>query len=191
MRSPRHLLNFGGIKTLPVILQTEASECGLACLAMIASFHGFKTDLAQLRHDHSISLKGASLASLMGIADTLKLSTRALRLDLHQLPQLKLPCILHWDMNHFVVLKRVSGNNVEIHDPALGKRCYNLSELSKHFTGVALELTPTKAFTPKDTRITMRLSDFWSTITGLGSTLANVLVLSLLLQLFVDRKSVV
>lgn len=185
MRSPRHLLNFGGIKTLPVIMQTEASECGLACLAMIASFHGFKTDLAQLRHDHSISLKGASLASLMGIADTLKLSTRALRLDLHQLPQLKLPCILHWDMNHFVVLKKVSGNNVEIHDPALGNRRYSFSELSKHFTGVALELAPTKSFTPKDTRVPMRLSDFWSTIRGLGSTLTNVLVLSLLLQLFV------
>ncbi|GAA0855117.1 peptidase domain-containing ABC transporter [Aliiglaciecola litoralis] len=184
MENPRHLLKFSGTKRLPLIMQTEAAECGLACLAMVAGYHGYKTDLTHLRQNHSVSLKGASLEELMEISDKMHMSSRALRLELEHLPQLKTPCILHWDMNHFVVLKKVRKNSVDIHDPGLGERRYSLEEFSKHFTGVALELAPTKEFKSEDTRVNMKLSDFWGAITGLKSTLSKVFVLSLLLQIF-------
>ncbi|WP_046004723.1 peptidase domain-containing ABC transporter [Pseudoalteromonas rubra] len=184
MENPMHLLKFSGAKRLPVILQTEAAECGLASLAMVAAYHGYKTDLTTLRQTHEISLKGANLEELMQIADKLNMSSRALRLDLEHLPQLKTPCILHWDMNHFVVLKKVTKHSVEIHDPGLGHRKYTMDEFSKHFTGVALELSPTEEFKSEDTRVNLKLSDFWSKVTGLKSTLGKVFVLSLLLQAF-------
>lgn len=179
-----HLLRFSGVKRLPVILQTEAAECGLASIAMVAAYYGYKTDLTSLRQEHEISLKGANLEELMQIADKLKLSSRALRLDLDHLSQLKTPCILHWDMNHFVVLKKVTKKSIEIHDPGLGERKYTMEEFSKHFTGVALELSPTEEFKSEDSRVNLKLSDFWSKVTGLKSTLGKVFVLSLLLQAF-------
>lgn len=184
MENPSHLLKFSGAKRLPMIMQTEAAECGLACIAMVAGYHGCKIDLTHLRHRHSISLKGATLQDLMDIADKTHLTSRALSVDLEHLTRLKTPCILHWDMNHFVVLKKVGRGGVDIHDPGLGERRYLLEEFSKHFTGVALELSPTKEFKSEDNRINMKLSDFWGAITGLKSTLAKVFILSLLLQVF-------
>src|SRR6185503_13862557 len=99
------LLQFGFGRRLPVILQTEAAECGLACLAMVAGFHGLRTDLSTMRRRFSVSLKGATLKNLIEIAKALQLASRPLKLDLEHLKALKLPCVLHWDMNHFVVLE--------------------------------------------------------------------------------------
>jgi ATP-binding cassette, subfamily B, bacterial CvaB/MchF/RaxB len=104
------------------ILQTEAAECGVACLAMMATHFGLRTDLAALRARFSVSLKGATLSQLMQYAAVLELSSRPLRLELEELPQLAMPCILHWDMNHFVVLTNVSAKNITILDPAMGER---------------------------------------------------------------------
>ena len=113
-------LGFWGSHRLPVILQTEAAECGLACMSMVASHYGHRIDLPSMRRRFSVSLKGATLKSLIAIAQALQLQTRPLKLPLEQLGNLKLPCILHWDMNHFVVLKATKGNKVVIHDPAVG-----------------------------------------------------------------------
>ena len=129
------------------ILQTESSECGLACLAMVASHYGHHTDLTDLRRQFSISLKGATLAQLMRHAASLHLATRPLRLELDEINDLALPCILHWNLNHFVVLKKVKKNwqgkiTLILLDPAVGERRVSLEEASHHFTGVALELTP-------------------------------------------------
>ena len=132
-----------------MILQTEAAECGLACLAMIAARHGLDSDLATLRQRFSVSLKGATMADLVRVAGQLHLNPRALRAEMEHLPQLELPCILHWDLNHFVVLKEVSGGRAVIHDPARGVRRLPLAEVSRHFTGVALELTPEADFRPR------------------------------------------
>jgi len=139
------------------ILQTESSECGLACLAMIASHYGHHVDLADLRRQFAISLKGATLAQLMRHASALHLSTRPLRLELEELSELQLPCILHWNLNHFVVLKKVAKNwqgklTLILLDPAVGERRVSLDEASGHFTGVALELFPSAAFVAKDER---------------------------------------
>lgn len=184
MENVVELLKFSGTNKLPVILQTEATECGLACLAMVATYHGHKVDLNTLRQDHEISLNGISLNSLMEIADQLHFATRALRLELEDLEQLKCPAILHWDLNHFVVLKKVTAKSIIIHDPAKGEQKLSYEEASKFFTGVALELIPTDEFEKKEETQTAKLSDFWQKISGIKKILIQVLLLSLLLQLF-------
>src|SRR4051794_98293 len=93
-----------GSRRVPLLLQTEAAECGLACLAMVAGFHGYRIDVASLRRRFALSQKGATLAHLIQVGSGLHLTGRPLRLDMRNLGELKLPCILHWDMNHFVVL---------------------------------------------------------------------------------------
>lgn len=170
---------------MPTILQSEASECGLACLAMVASRHGRRTNLAELRATLSLSMKGMTLQGLMQAADGMGFSCRAVRCELEELDQLRLPAILHWDMNHFVVLASVKRGQAVIHDPARGRRELSLAEVSKSFTGVALELTPTPFFETKRTVTTLKLGDFWSRIRGLSGSLWQLFFLSLLLQLFV------
>ncbi|MFN8737026.1 MAG: peptidase domain-containing ABC transporter [Betaproteobacteria bacterium] len=169
---------------LPVILQTEAAECGLASLAMIACHHGFETDLAALRRRFTLSLKGATLSFLMQAAGQLNFAPRPLRAELEDLPKLRTPCVLHWDMNHFVVLKQADSRRAVIHDPASGARTLEMSEVSRHFTGVALELTPTSGFEKRNERRTVRLRDLMGRVTGLKRSLAQVMLLALALQVF-------
>ena len=122
-------LAFSGRRWTPLVLQTEAAECGLACLAMVAGYYGYRTDLATLRGTHSISLKGTTLAGLIRIATALNLNSRPLRLELEVLDRLRLPAILHWDLSHFVVLTEVKGQTAFILDPKLGRRTMRLKDL--------------------------------------------------------------
>jgi ATP-binding cassette subfamily B protein RaxB len=172
-------LHFGFRRRLPIILQSEAAECGLACLAMILGFYGHPIDLAALRRRHAISLKGTTLRHLMEIAGSTGLSVRALRLEMQDLSRLRLPCILHWDLNHFVVLERVGQGSVSIHDPISGRRHLSYREVSRLFTGVALEAHPSMLFVRKDEREALRLSHLFRNIVGLGPSLAQILLLSL------------
>ncbi len=169
---------------LPLIFQTEAAECGLACLAMIAGYHGNQIDLIALRRRFSISLRGTTLAHILKFADRLDLAGRPLRVELEDLPYLKTPCILHWDMNHFVVLKDAGKEYIVVHDPAVGLRKMSYAEASRHFTGVALELTPTPAFVPKDESQPLRLRDLTGRIVGLKRALAQIFALAAALELF-------
>ncbi|MEO8777818.1 MAG: cysteine peptidase family C39 domain-containing protein [Rhodanobacter sp.] len=142
LRGYRTALQFGWRRALPMMLQTEAAECGVACLAMVASYHGHDVDLAGLRRRFSTSLKGATLTRLMTMAGQLGLTCRPLKLDLGDMRQLKTPCVLHWDLDHFVVLKSVGKRGIVIHDPARGICKLRWEDVSDHFTGVALELSP-------------------------------------------------
>ncbi len=175
---------FGLGPRLPLILQTEATECGLACLAMVAARHGHHNDLASLRQRFPVSLKGATLANLMQIAGQLHLGHRPLKLDLEHLDQLKLPAILHWNFNHFVVLKEVAPGSVTIHDPARGVRSMSIDELSKCFTGVALELWPDPGFVPQAPKPTLRLRTLMGSVSGLGRSFAQILLLAGALEVF-------
>lgn len=166
----------------PVILQTEAAECGLACLAMIASVHGFRTDLAGLRRRWAISQKGATLADLMQFAQSLDLAPRAVRLEPEELRCLNLPCILHWNMDHFVVLEQVRTGAAVIVDPAVGRRKVGLSQLRCNFTGVALELVPTARFSRGEDRTRLRLRDITANTGGLAHSLTVVFAVSMTLQ---------
>ncbi|MGE8941946.1 peptidase domain-containing ABC transporter [Leptospira interrogans] len=177
-----HELQLGG-RRLPVITASEAAECGLACIAMISRYHGHDVDLNGLRQRYALSLAGASLKSLMEITDQLGFSTRALRVEISALGKIRTPAILHWDLNHFVVLKSVGRHNIIVHDPALGVRILSREEFSKHFTGVALELARAETFERVSARLPMKLSMLWSRLTGWWPALAQVLVLSIALQI--------
>ena len=179
------MLTFSSSRRLPIVRQTEAAECGLACLAMVASYHGYRTDLNALRRRYPASQNGVTLRALIRVASHLQLAARPLRAEMHHLAELRLPAILHWDMSHFVVLKSVAGKGVVIHDPARGERLLNLAEASKHFTGVALELAPTAGFVRQDERRTLPFSVFWSELRGSNHALIQALVLSVGLQILV------
>lgn len=167
-----------------MIYQSEAAECGLACLAMVANHHGHKLDLTTVRNQYSVSFKGANMQQLMLLAEQLNMVGRALKLDLDDLKNLKTPCILHWDMNHFVVLKKVYRGSIIILDPAMGERKVTMQEVDKSFTGIALELSPTAEFTKKDERVKLGITAFWTRIEGLIPSLTKLFILSLLLQFF-------
>lgn len=179
------LLNFSGKRNLPVVRQAEAAECGLACLAMIASYYGFRTNLNSLRMRHSVSLKGSTLQGIIATAERMGMGSRALRVELDSIDQLHTPCVLHWNMNHFVVLKSMRGERYVIHDPALGEQRYTRDEVSAKFTGIALELRPNSDFVQREDRKMMRLTDMLGKVTGLKRILAQTLLLSLIVQLFV------
>jgi ATP-binding cassette, subfamily B, bacterial CvaB/MchF/RaxB len=177
------LLRFWTNQRLPILLQTEAAECGLACLAMIASYWGHRIDVQSMRRRFSVSLKGATLKGVINMAESLSLQSRPLKLDLESLVELKLPCILHWNMNHFVVLKAVHRSTAVIHDPAVGERRLTLLEASKHFTGVALELTPGTQFRQAQDTQPISLRSLIGNIVGLKRSLGQLLLLGVALQL--------
>lgn len=177
--------NFSGRKRIAPVRQTEAAECGLAALTMIANWHGHDVDLNILRQRFGVSARGMSLRQLMQTADAMHLLTRPLKLDLKGLPLLHLPAILHWDLNHFVVLERVEGERAHIVDPAGTARWYDQDELGKHFSGVALELRPSNDFEPVRARRRLRFTDLWSGVTGFRRALAQTIILSIVMQVYV------
>ena len=181
MKAPSEL-NFSRRRHLPVIQAAEAAECGLACMAMVARYHGHDVDLNGLRQRFSLSLSGATLRSIMGLADSLGFAPRALKVELAALHKVRLPAILHWDLNHFVVLKSVKGGKAVVHDPAMGARTYTLDQLSDHFTGVVLELTPTDTFEKVTARAPIKLTSLWSKMVGFWPAFFQILALSVALQ---------
>jgi len=184
MKNPVELLQFSTSGKLKPILQAESSECGLACIAMVTNYYGYRIDLNSMRQKYSISLKGANLNSLIGIAHQMQLASRPLRLEMDELNALQLPCILHWDLTHFVVLKKVSRKYLLIIDPASGEKKLDRKRFAEHFTGVALELTPTKKFEKKKEVKNLKIDQLWDRVYGLKSTLLKIFVLSILLQSF-------
>ena len=176
-------LDFGWRRRVPVVLQTEAAECGLACLAMLLHHFGTSTDLATLRGRHGTVPQGMTLADLVRVATAEKLGTRAVRVGLRELPEVRLPCILHWDMGHFVVLKARRGHQWLVADPAEGERWMTRRELSPHFSGIALEVWPSDGFVPRQEAQRVSLRQLVGRVHGLWPTLWRVLAVSLALEL--------
>lgn len=166
------------------VFQSEAAECGLASIGMVLAHHGRRLDLATLRGQNSLSLKGATLQHLIEVAGRYGLVSRPLRLELEELGELKLPCILHWELNRFVVLTRVRGNTLTIRDPAVGERRIGLGEAARRFTGVALELWPGLEFKEEKPKPSVSFRQLAGSIGGLKRSLVQILLLSLALQAF-------
>lgn len=181
-------LDFSLRRSVPLILQSEISECGLASMAMIASYHGHKVDMSAMRKRFTAGLKGMHVQDLINLGDQMGLASRALQCSLEEVDQLRFPCILHWNMNHFVVLTKVVKRGVSqryfINDPATGKRELNQQEFSNHFTGICLELSPTSGFEAKIEETRMKFYQLWSRMTGLKSGLVKLVGLSLVLQVY-------
>lgn len=166
-----------------LILQSEAAECGISCLAMVAGSHGYEIDLGSLRRRFSPSAKGSRLPELMDIAEHLQLSARAVKLNLAALDLLVTPAILHWDFNHFVVLARVEADRVEILDPARGRYWLSMAEASEHFTGIALELRPLARFAPQSAVRTVRFRELLGKMPSMGKHVLQVVGLSVALEM--------
>ncbi len=169
-------------RSVPQYLQTEAAECGLACLAMIAGYYGQYVDLFSLRQRYGFSSRGASLATVAEIASRMNLGSRALSLDLDELSALRLPCILHWGFSHFVVLVSVSKNRYVIHDPASGRRVIGAGEFSRQFTGIALELWPESGFIAEKSQSRIKLRQLFSSVKGITRALLKIFFLSLIIE---------
>ncbi|WP_233518891.1 peptidase domain-containing ABC transporter [Paraburkholderia xenovorans] len=175
-------MRFGWKRRLPMMLQTQAAECGLVCVGMIANYFGHDMDLASLRRRFTTSLKGATLNDIMQMSNQLGLTPRALRLDLNDLAKLNRPCILHWEMNHFVVLKEVSRDKITVHDPARGIRDIPMDEVSRGFTGVALELMPSASFQPVAEKQSISMLKLIGGVIGIRSAFVQVLLISAALE---------
>ncbi|HBB4878453.1 TPA: peptidase domain-containing ABC transporter [Escherichia coli] len=177
-----NLLDLRWQRRVPVIHQTETAECGLACLAMICGHFGKNIDLIYLRRKFNLSARGATLAGINGIAEQLGMATRALSLELDELRVLKTPCILHWDFSHFVVLVSVKRNRYVLHDPARGIRYISREEMSRYFTGVALEVWPGSELQSETLQTRISLRSLINSIYGIKRTLAKIFCLSVVIE---------
>ena len=167
----------------PAILQTTASECGLACVAMIATHFGHEIELHELRDTYTLSLRGATLADLVKVFGKLGISSRPLKLGIDNLHRLSTPCILHWDMNHFVVLVEAKRRHIVINDPARGTVSLSFDDTGRHFTGVALELQPTPEFRRRKAKAGLSWREVIGHVNGLRTGLIQMLIAAAGLQL--------
>ncbi|UUL84028.1 peptidase domain-containing ABC transporter [Sphingomonas qomolangmaensis] len=179
---PSPWLDFGLFNSFRLIRQAETSECGLACIAMIANHHGLRVEVSELRRTHEMSVRGSTARDLALTADRLGMSTRTVRCELEDLAKLRLPAIVHWDLGHFVVLHRVRGRKLFIADPSSGLRSYDMLEASPHFSGVAIEMAPAPHFQRQQSEPALSLRKLLRISPTLAFSFAQALLLSLLMQ---------
>ncbi len=177
------LLGLRRSRPVPLILQQERSECGLAAVAMIAGYHGHAVGLHVLRNQALLSSRGTNLKNLMQVAQDLRLIARPLRLEISEFEQLRLPAILHWRMNHFVVLVSSKRGKAVVHDPARGRRMVRAAELDRAFSGVAVELTPARNFDRSKNHTRIRFVDFVGSFQYLARYLWMMLALLITTQI--------
>jgi NHLM bacteriocin system ABC transporter peptidase/ATP-binding protein len=145
-RNIRGWFGRGPIRRTPTILQMEAVECGAAALAMVLAHYGAWIPLERLRVACGVSRDGSKASNIVKAALKLGLAAKGFRKEVSTLHELPMPCIIHWNFNHFVVLEGIDGDRVSINDPAVGRRLVDIAELDRCFTGVALAMEPTEAF---------------------------------------------
>ncbi|WP_443750084.1 peptidase domain-containing ABC transporter [Asticcacaulis solisilvae] len=169
---------------LPLIRQTEAAECALACVAMVAGYYGYETDLATLRQRFALSLKGATLKNLIGMANAIHLGSRPVKCDLEDLKKLRLPAVLHWGMNHFVVLSKLRGGKLYIFDPSGGSLWVDAASASKYYTGIAVEMAPSEGFTPRKETKRLTISSLLAFSADVRKALGQALLISIVVECF-------
>lgn len=177
------VLSFRRSTKLPLILQDERAECGHACVAMISNFWGHRIDLHYLRRKRETSNRGTTLLDMIKLCEELGLVTRPLRVPLEELHLIQCPAILHWDMNHFVVLKQIKNKQAIIHDPAKGVRSCSLEEISQSFTGVVLEVAKADDFKEIRTTHKLTLVAIVKTIKGVNKYITLLLLISLSIEI--------
>ena len=128
----------GPVRAVPMVMQMEALECGAACLAMILAYHGKWVGLDQVRHDCGVSRDGSRAINILKAARGYGLKADGYSLDAESIGDMPLPCIIHWNFKHFVVLKGFKGKWAYINDPANGAMRVSLEEFDRSFTGIAL-----------------------------------------------------
>lgn len=180
------IVTLRGKKKIKPIKQSEVAECGLATLCMIAGYWGKDLDLSEMRRRFTVTSRGMGLGDVMQCASALQLSPRPLKVEIEGLKEVELPAILHWDMNHYVVIDKIKNNKFHIIDPIHGSGAWHDEKsIDPHYTGIVLELTPTSDFTREKVRKEQSLKELWGNASGLLSTIIQAVLLSFLLQVFI------
>ena len=165
-----------------MVFQAERNECGIACLCMLAPVHGISLELRELRSATLGSGLPITILQLLELARSTGLHGRAYKLELDEIDSLATPAILHWDLDHYVLLTKVRPRNVCIHDPAVGVREYSRTELGNHFTGVALTFSAAHRINHKQPRKVLHLGDLLGDLSVYWMSLLQMFSLTLLLQ---------
>ncbi|WP_017345616.1 peptidase domain-containing ABC transporter [Pantoea sp. A4] len=178
-------LHFNWRKRTPVILQSEAAECGVTSLLMVMNYYGANLDLLKIKSQNNIPSRGMNLYDLNKLAEKYHFDTEPVSIDIDEIHELTLPCVLHWDLTHFVVLTKIQKRYFTLHDPALGEIKVNKKELSQHFTGVALQISPAKGFEKNvEPKNLISLKALFSGVQGLKSACFKIFFLSLTIEFF-------
>lgn len=167
----------------PFIRQHDEMSCGTTCLMMISKFYGKRFSSSRLRDLAHVDRSGASLANLAAAAEQIGFASRAMRFEYSELVSAQVPCVVHWQGYHYVVVYRISDTHVWVADPALGLRKYTKEYFADRWNGIVLLLEPTPEFT-KQTEDGSTARHFLQFMTPHRVALTEVLVASVLLNLF-------
>jgi ATP-binding cassette subfamily B protein RaxB len=185
MSNPVEHLQYSSKKKMSLIRKNFADESGIACFAMIASYYDIAIDVSQLRSEKFKTSRRKSFKQLIALADKIGFNCNITKLDLDNIKQLKLPCILAWGEGNFVVLEEVRGKDVTIYDPEIGICDYSMSNMLEKFNGSVIELNPVTDYKHVIASPKASLSSFWTHMTGFKKTLMKIFHLSVLLQIFI------
>ncbi|WP_089590097.1 cysteine peptidase family C39 domain-containing protein [Escherichia coli] len=133
-------LNFSIRKKIPFHFQKEDRDCALTCIKMLADYYSKEHLFNDLIKKSNYNKSFWSVNDIVSALRTLGMNPRPVRLELDEISSLSIPSILHWDMNHFVLLVGKKKNKLIIHDPEKGIRYLSLKELNNSFTGIAVEV---------------------------------------------------
>ncbi|MBQ4851223.1 peptidase domain-containing ABC transporter [Pseudoalteromonas sp. MMG012] len=174
-------------KKIKIVFQDESSECSLACLTMIANFYGANTSLSSIRNRFPVSNEGVTLKTFVGFCKDVNLSANPLKSSIEGLSYFTRPIVLHWDMQHFVVLHKIENGMATIYDPARGIRKLPLSIVSNHFTGIIVDITPDSNFAPINDTSTFGLKNLIGALSKIEIkvSVAQIILLSVLMEALV------
>ena len=170
-------------RRVPFVQGLQVTDCGAACLTMVLRFMGREARLEEVQRRMGYGRDGATALAIINGAHSYGVRARAVRMEPDDIDYLKPGDILHWRMQHFVVLDRVTPRGVEIVDPALGRRKVSMAELGKSFTGVALLFEPAEHFE----RVPMgrsRVFEYVRRMLTNSRLLTQIIALSIFAQLF-------
>ena len=174
----------GGVAKVPVVMQMEALECGAASLAMVMAYYDKWVPLEQVRLDCGVSRDGSNARNVLWAARSYGFVAEGFRCELSALrEEISLPCIIHWNFNHFVVLRGFRGSYAYINDPARGEMRVGLQEFDRSFTGICLQITPGPEFQPGGKRKST-LAFARKRLVGMGAAAAFMMLSTVIGHLF-------